>query len=53
MYEKIIAMDPPDVAMESLDPFEEGKKLIDDATKNYTDNVDALVKNKSEEIMAT
>jgi len=33
------------------DDLEKGKKQIDDITKEHTDKVDALVKNKSDEIM--
>jgi len=33
------------------DDLEKGKKQIDDITKEYTDGVDAVVKNKSDEIM--
>jgi len=33
------------------DDFEKGKKQIDDITKEYTDRLDLIVKNKSDEIM--
>jgi len=33
------------------DDFEVGKKQIDDITKKYTDKIDAVIKNKSNEIM--
>ena len=33
------------------DDLEKGKKQIDDVTKEYTDKVDSVVKNKSDEIM--
>ncbi|UCD00254.1 MAG: ribosome recycling factor [Phycisphaerales bacterium] len=33
------------------DDLEKGKKQIDDITRQYTENVDELVKNKSDEIM--
>jgi len=33
------------------DDLENGKKQIDDLTKKYTDNIDEVVKNKSDEIM--
>jgi ribosome recycling factor len=33
------------------DDLEVGKKQIDDITKKYTDKVDAVIKNKSDEIM--
>lgn len=33
------------------DDLQTGKKQIDDVTKKYTDKVDAVVKNKSDEIM--
>ncbi len=34
MYEKLIAMDPPDRAVSSTDPFHSGKKLTDMAKEN-------------------
>ncbi len=33
------------------DDLEKGKKQIDDITKEYTDKVDSIIKNKSDEIM--
>jgi ribosome recycling factor len=33
------------------DDLEKGKKQIDDITKEYSDKIDAIVKNKSDEIM--
>ena len=33
------------------DELEKGRKRIDDITKEYTDNVDSMVKHKSDEIM--
>ena len=33
------------------DDLEKGKKQIDDVTKEYTDKVDSIIKNKSDEIM--
>jgi ribosome recycling factor len=33
------------------DDLEKGKKQVDDITKKYTDNVDELIKHKSDEIM--
>ena len=33
------------------DDLEKGKKQVDDITRQYTDKVDELIKNKSEEIM--
>ena len=33
------------------DDLEKGKKQIDDVTKEYTDKVDSIIKDKSDEIM--